>query len=377
MIDIKCVDHQKDWKQFVDFPYILHAANPYWVSAPRIAVYDQLNVKKNPFFSHATFQAFLAFQNGQCVGRIAASVDDDHNTFHKVNEGHFGYFDCIDDFQVADGLIAQAKAWLKEQGVQKIVGPVNLSTNYECGLLIEGFDEAPYIMMPYHPQYYQRLIEQAGFTKAQDLLTYHLSNTDSLLSKRQNVILRYQEKKHIRFRPIKLKHFNAELELILDIYNDAWEKNWGFVPVKADEFYYIAKEMKYIVDPQLCLIAYVEDKPVGFSLALPDMNCVFKKIKNGKLNLLNIIKLLWYFKGPGRKKTIQQIRIITLGIKKAYQSLGLGPMFYHQYYQIAPKLNYPKGEAGWILENNIPMNKALKEMNARCNKVYRIYEMAL
>jgi hypothetical protein len=186
-----------------------------------------------------------------------------------------------------------------------------------------------------------------------------------------------QERRNVSFRCIAMKHFDQEMQLIQSIYNDAWEKNWGFVPLSQKEFAHIAKDMKLILDPRLCLLAQVNGQPAGFALAVPDVNQAFAHVKDGKLFPTGLLKLLWHLKAPKKKTTVQQVRIITLGIKKEFQHLGLGPLLYAQYKKIGPSLGFNQGEAGWILEDNKPMNEALLQMNARKSKTYRLFSKPL
>jgi hypothetical protein len=256
-------------------------------------------------------------------------------------------------------------------------GPMNPSTNHECGLLVEGFDDAPTVMMTYNPPYYAKLLEGWGLGKAKDLLAYTIDSKNKFSERLIAQAERLKRRGSVTFRPVNMKDFDGEVERILEIYNDAWEKNWGFVPMDREEFRHMAKDMKLILDPELLMIAEVKGETAGFALALPDANQAIAKVRDGELLPTGILKLLWHLKGPARKKTIKRCRIITLGIKKAYQQYGIGPLLYNEYVTKGPKLGYKICEASWILEDNVQMNRALEHMCGERTKVYRIYDRAL
>jgi hypothetical protein len=378
MLRIKPVESKSDWDAFIDLPFQLYKNDPVWVPPLRIAVRDLLDVNKNPFFRHAQMLPLLAYQGDRCVGRIVAVVDDAHNKFHQEKTGFFGFFECINDQAVADALLEEAAKWLKSKGMAIVRGPMNPSTNHECGLLVDGFQDPPSVMMTYNPPYYATLLEKWGMAKSKDLFAYDIDSrkvkfSDKLLAQSE----RLKKRGQVTFRPVNMSKFEEEVDMILEIYNDAWESNWGFVPMEPEEFRHMAKDMKMIVDPELLLIAEVRGEPAGFALTLPDVNQAFHKIKDGKLLPTGIFKLLWNLKGPGRKGTINRCRVLTLGIKKAYRNFAIGPLLYTEYFKRGPALGYPVGEASWILEDNLAMNKALEHMCGERTKVYRIYDRAL
>lgn len=344
MLEIKKIETPAQWTQFVDLPWDLYKGDPHWVSPPRIALKDQLDPKKNPFFKHAEILPLLAIRDGKVVGRILGAIDDNHNKFHDEKAVAFGYFETTDDVEVAALLISEVEKWGHSKGMTILRGPINLSTNNECGLLIEGFDESPQLMMTYNPKFYGGLIERQGLKKAKDLFAYNLSIHRKFSPAVYRQCERLSKKADIKFRTINMKRFSEEIASIQRVYNDAWEKNWGFVPMQPDEFDHMAKDLKMIVDPELVLMAEVRGRVVGFSVTLPDVNQAFKKIPDGKLFPTGLIKLLWYLKGPGRKKTIDQCRIVILGIERAYQELGLGPMFYVETARRAEENGYKTGE---------------------------------
>jgi ribosomal protein S18 acetylase RimI-like enzyme len=377
MYQLKVVESRSDWSQFIDLPWKIYKGDPHWVPPLKLAVKDLLDVKKNPFFKHAKMHPLLVFHGKECVGRALGVVDENHNQFHEEKVVFFGFFEAIHDHEVTRLLLDEIARWGRIQGMTVMRGPMNPSTNHECGLLVEGFDDSPYVMMTYNPPYYIELLEKYGMVKAKDLYSYEVSHGAHF----SKVILaqaeRLKKRGAVTFRPVNLKIFDQEVEKLLEVYNDAWEKNWGFVPMSPEEFRHLAQDMKMVIDPDLCLIAEVKGEIAGFALALPDVNQVFKKLSRGTLLPFGLFKLLWNLKGPGRKKTINRCRIITLGIKKAYRDYGIGPLLYTEYLKRGPESGYPTGEASWILEDNKPMNKALNHMCGEKTKTYRIYDRSL
>lgn len=378
MYQLKLVESKKDWADFIELPWSIYGDDKNWVPPLRIAVKDLLDVTKNPFFKHAYMHPIVAYKDGKCVGRIVGVVDDKHNSYHEEKTAFFGFFECINDQALANTLFEEVAKWARSRGMKTVRGPMNPSTNHECGLLVEGYDDPPTVMMTYNPPYYAKLIENWGFVKAKDLFAYDIDgNKVKFSEKLMAQAARLKEGGRVTFRPVNMKKFDQEVETILDIYNDAWEKNWGFVPMDPEEFRHMAKDMKMIVDPELLLICEVAGQPAAFALTLPDVNQAQAKVKDGKLLPLGIFKLLWNLKGPGRKKTINRCRILTLGIKKQYRELGIGPLLYSEYLKRGPAQGCPVGEASWILEDNKPMNRALEHMCGERTKVYRLYDKAL
>lgn len=378
MLRLKRVESASDWSLFLDLPWTIYRGDSNWVPPLRIAVRDMLDVSKNPFFKHAHMRPVIALRDGKCVGRIVGILDDDHNKFHDEKTAFFGFYESIDDQQVASELLDDIAAWAKGMGMSVLRGPLNLNTNYECGLLVEGFNDPPTVMSTYNPRYYEKLFSTWGLAKAKDLYAYIL---DSRKSKFSDVLFAKAEKikssGSITLRTLNMRKFDEDIERILEIYNDAWEQQWGFVPMSNDEFRHLAKDLKTIVDPELVLIAEIQGEPAGFAVALPDVNQALKKVRDGKLFPTGLVKLLWHTKGPMKKRTINRCRVFTLGIKKKYRELGLGPLFYTEYLKRGPQCGYPVGEASWVLEDNGPMNKALSYMCGERTKTYRIYDRPL
>jgi hypothetical protein len=335
---------------------------------------DILNTKKHPFYKTSDVELFLARRDGRVVGRIMAILNRAHNEFHNERAGFFGFFEVENDKHVAAALLDAARDWVRGGGATALRGPMNPSTNYECGLLVEGFDLDPMVMMTYNPPYYAELLEGYGMTKAVDLYAYDIGvDYFNHSNKLQRVAERLRKKSNISVRPVNLKEFRNEVGIIRQIYNDAWSRNWGFVPMSEEEFDHLAKDLKQIVDPRVVLIAEQKTdggKPraVGFLLAVPDINYALKKI-NGRLLPLGLLKLLWH------SRKIDSIRVITMGGISELQNLGLGSIFLDEIYRRGPAAGFNTGEMSWVLENNVMMNRAAELIGGRRSKTYRIYEM--
>ncbi len=365
--DVVAVRDKRLLKEFVEFPYALYRNNPHWVPPLRIAVKELLDRGKHPFYANADAEFFVALRDGQAVGRVAAIIDRNHNRFHGENAGFFGFFESIDDDEVAAALIAKAREWTFERGAQVLRGPVSPSTNYECGTLIDGFDSSPMVMMSYNPAYYPALMERAGLRKAKDLYAY-LHHADSIdTAKISRVAERSLRAHDIHIRPISLKNFNADVERVWDVYNSAWMKNWGFVPMTRDEFVLMGKEMKQILKPDLVLLGEKAGRVVGFALALPDVNQALKPA-GGRLFPAGLLKILYY------QRLIRNVRVLALGVVEEYRATGVAAGFYAALVGNARRLGFGNCEMSWILEDNVLMNRSLLAMGATRYKTYRIYE---
>ena len=272
-------------------------------------------------------------------------------------------------------LFRTAETWAQSQGMAFLRGPISPSTNHECGLQISAFDSKPFIMMTQNPPYYSKLVDSAGYSKSKDLLAWLLDNRVTFDDRLIRHAHRLQSRSGISIRTLRMDRFNDEIKLIREIYNDAWEKNWGFVPMTEEEFEFMARDMKSILVPELLFIAEVRGEPAAFSLWLPDVNQIMEKIPSGRLLPTGLMKLLWYTKI--QKSAMNRGRILTLGVKKKFLHLGLAPLMYLKYYHEAPRLGFPVAECSWILEDNVAMNRGLQQMNATHYKTYRIFEKSL
>jgi len=331
-----------------------------------------LSRARNPFFEHAEAEYFLADRGGEVVGRIAAISNRLHNETHGDKVGFFGFFESIDDQAVADALFTAAAAWCRERGHDVLRGPASFSVNDECGLLVDGFDTPNTLMMPHNPRYYITLLERGGFSKTKDLLVYQGGSVEQYvpvperLARGTELIRRRQG---ITLRALNMKDFAADVERIKEIYNAAWEKNWGFVPLTEKEIDHLAVQFKPVVIPDIVPFAEKDGKVIGFGIVLPDLNQVLKHNRGGYL-LPALPRLLWTLK-TGR---IRRARILLLGILPEYQGKGVDAMLYHWIWTHCGRLGITWGEAGWILEDNPAMNAGLEKMTFRVYKTYRLYD---
>lgn len=370
-IEVCEVENSSDLIHFIKLPFSIYRDDPNWVPpliSERKAFFDR---RKNPFFRAAKTRLFLARRQGRYVGRIAICINFNHNEFHQDKVGFFGFFDVINEYEVADVLLKVAMITIKAEGMERMIGPANFSTNHEVGMLIEGYDCPPMIMMTYNKPYYNDFAERFGLKKVKDLLAIRVDSDSRFDPRLIRVAERIREKEGVVLRTLNLKDFDGEVRRINEIYNQAWSKNWGFVPMSKDEFRHMAKDMKQIVDPDLVFIAEVNGKPVGFILTLPNINTVLKYV-NGRLFPTGIIKLLWHTKV---KNKIDSVRILTMGIIPEYQKRGLDNLFYLETFKTGPTKGYRWGEMSWILEDNVMMLRAAEHMNGKPYKRYRMYGM--
>ncbi len=367
-IEIKPVTGKRGLKQFIKLPWKIYAGDPLWVPPLILDMKNILNQKKNPFFEHSQAEYFLALRDGEPVGRIAAIINGNHNAFHEEKTGFFGFFESVNDTEVSGRLLETAREWVASRGMNCLRGPMNFSTNDTCGLLSEGFDSAPVIMMTYNPEYYLRLMQAARLKKVKDLYAYSFSAALPIPER----FVKFAEKaladESLSFRTMNMREFNKEVDTIMSIYNDAWEKNWGFVPMTEKEFRHAATDLKAAVDPSIVFIAEVNGEPAGFALTIPDYNEILKDI-NGRLLPFGIFKLLL------NKKKIKRLRVVTLGVRQKFQKKrGLAPAFYYKTYMEGRSKGYAEGEFSWILEDNTLMNRAAEGLGAKLYKKYTVYE---
>ncbi len=367
-IKISIVKDQKDLMRFIKFQWKIYEGDPNWVPPLIMDRKKILSKEKNPFFKHSEAEYFLAERNGELVGRIAAIKNDLHNQYHKDKVGFFGFFECINDHEVANALFDAAKDWLKSKGLESMRGPVNPSTNDEVAMLIDGFDDPPRLLMTYNPKYYLPLCDNYGFYKAKDLYAYKLENKKVVGSEKIKRVAEIAQKRSgIKISQLNMKDFKKEVEKVKYVYNKAWAPNWGFVPMTDEELDGMAKDLKPLVEPSLVLFGEIDNKLVGFALVMPDYNYIFKQL-DGKLFPFGIIKLYT------QKKKIKWCRILTLGLISDFQKKGLDAVFYWEIVNRAHQNGIDLGEASWILEDNDMMNRGADAMNGELYKKYRIYE---
>ncbi|MBI1938108.1 MAG: hypothetical protein HYS25_08270 [Ignavibacteriales bacterium] len=368
-IKISTVATKKDLITFIKFPWKIYKNDPHWVPP---LIYDKkkiLDKEKNPFFEHAEMEMFLAERNGEIVGRIAAIKNDLHNKYHNDNVGFFGFFECINDQSVANTLFDAANKWLKSKGLSAMRGPANPSSNDEYGMLLEGFDDEPRILMPYNPKYYLDLCENYGMKKAKDLNAFKLESDKVLSADKIGRVAELAKKRYgLKISELDMKNFNSELDKIKFVYNKAWAPNWGFVPLTEAEIDAMAKDLKPLAEPSLVLFGEIDNQLVGFALVMLDYNQIFKSM-NGKIFPFNFIKLYT------QKKKIEWSRIITLGIIPEHQKKGLDAVFYWEIVNRARRLGILLGEASWVLEDNDMMNRGAAAMNGEVYKKYRLFQL--
>lgn len=371
-INIIEVEGTKHWKQFTKLPWKIYENDPNWIPPLLVEFKKQLCPSKNPFFKEAKVNYWIAVINGSAVGRIAAIINPRHNKHHHDKTGFFGYFECIDNDIIARKLFDTASYWLHQHGRDRMCGPVNLSVSNECGLLIYGFDKPPVIQMTHNPSYYLKLIDNYGFKKEIDLLAFQLivENVHSngrVMEKLKRINDIVSQRESVKFRTFNLKDFSNELERVRILFNDYMSDNWGFVPIEREEFEFIGSTLKQILIKQLAIFVEVNGQPVGFLIALPNINEVFKKI-NGKLFPFGIFKYLYF------KNKVSGLRVVLMGISKPYRKKGLEAVLYYRSIKEAVKGKFKTAELSWISEKNVPMIQAMVNMNAHLYKKYRIYD---
>lgn len=371
-VKIRTLEGRKGRLEFIRMVWELHKDDPNWVAPLEMDRMRLLDDEKNPFYKHARLRLFLAEKNGAPVGRIAAIVNDVHNETHGDKVGFFGFFESINDQDVTNTLINSASAWLREQGMDEIRGPVSPSMNDEVGMLVDGFDLPAMAMMPYNPDYYMDLMDAAGFKKANDLLAWCIDYPGCVSDKLVRVANAVKQRSNIQVRSLNMKRFPEEVERIKTIYNEAWQPNWGFVPMTSEEMDLMAYELKQIIDPDFVLFAEKDGQAIGFALAVPDINQAFKAgsaIPPGAKNLPTAIMNLMT-----KKKKINQLRIVILGVLPKYQGQGVDAVLYNEIMTRGPKKGMNRGEASWVLEDNTMMTRAAQMMNAKAYKRYRVYQ---
>jgi hypothetical protein len=367
---------RRDVSKFIDVPWRLidRKEYPQWVPPLRLSVKDVID-RKNPFYKNAERELFIAYRDGKVVGRIAAIENRAHNQFHEDKVGFWGFFECADDQEAANALFTAAEGWLRARGLDTMRGPMNPSTNQECGLLVEGFRFQPSFMTCWNPRYYTKLVDNAGFTKTKDLLAYFIP-----LSGKRPFVLPDRFAKHaeralkesgVTFRDVDLRHFQREIDVCWDIYNSAWEKNWGFVPMLREEFVHMAKDLKPLLIPQFAFIAEVHGKPAGVMINLPDYSYALTKIGNGRLLPTGIFTLL------ASRKKIKVGRLMVMGVKAEHRSRSVFALFAYELYRRAVEYGALGGEASWILEDNIRLTRPMEAMGAKVYRKWRIYDRAI
>lgn len=370
--EVDLFNNKKDLNDFVEIPWKIYVGDPNWVAPLKMAVKD-LFKKNHPFYQTGNIKTWIATRDGEDVGRIAAIINNAHNEYHNEKVGFFGFVEAINSKEVWESLLETAESYLKKQGMDEIRGPLNPSTNYEGATLVDGFDGPPVLMMSYNPEFYPKNIEAMGYGKSKDMLAYIFNIRTTLPDVIHKIAERTESSNKITYRHLDRKNWDREVDLMFEIYNSAWEANWGFVPMSRAEFDHMAKDLKMIVKDELILFTEVDGKAAGFIVGLPDMFQVFHKNRSGKLFPTGIFKLMM------ADKYISRVRVLLMGVRPEYRKLGLEALMYKKEQENILKY-YPKieeVEMSWILEDNLPMNKPLLRMGASPYRRYRIYGKSL
>jgi GNAT superfamily N-acetyltransferase len=375
-VTIRPVRTRRELKRFVKVPFHLHRNHPQWVAPLVFERMEFLNRKKNPYFEHAEAEYFIAERDGEAVGRITAQVDHRWDEFQGGSDAMFGFFETAEDPEVARALIDAATEWAASKGRGRILGPMDFTTNDEIGILIEGYERRPMILEPWHPPYYRELIEAGGFEKAMDVLMWELQFGDLKEGERFDPAIHAAAEKALGDEGIAIRNMDkgdmaGEVRRFMDVYNEAWGDNWGFVPITDAEVEFQAKNLKQVIDEDWAFMAEKDGEVVGAALTLPDINQVLAKL-NGRLLPFGWAKFLL---GKGK---IDQLRVFALGVKHDYRHSGVAAGLYLKHLETAAAPGKIEGgEMGWILETNGPMNRAMEGMGGKVVKKYRLYEKAL
>ncbi len=375
-VKIRPVRTKRELKRFVKVPFRLHREEPLWVAPLIYERMEFLDRAKNPWFEHGEAEFLVAEREGEPVGRISAHLDRRWDEFQGGNDAMFGFFETANDPAVARALLDAATEWARERGRDRILGPMDFTTNDELGILIEGYERAPMILEPWHPPHYRELVEAEGFGKAMDVLMWELQFGDLKEGERFDPAIHVAAEKALReegivIRNMRKREMAAEVARFMDVYNEAWGDNWGFVPITDAEVEFQAKNLKQVIDEDWAYMAEKDGEVVGAALTLPDINQVLTKL-NGRLLPLGWLKFLL-----GRRR-IDQLRVFALGVKHDYRHSGVAAGLYLKHLETAARPGTIEGgEMGWILETNGPMNRAMEGMGGKVVKRYRIYEKAL
>lgn len=363
---VTAVSGKQGLDEFIRFPWRIYANDPLWVP-PLIKEQKVMFSPRYPFFEHGEMELFLAKRGKETVGRVAAILDRGYVDFSGESAVFFGFFESINDPGTARALIDRVRAWGADRKMTVVRGPFNPSTNDECGLLVEGFDSAPMLMMPYNPPYYADLMASCGLEKCKDLYAY-LVGSDMRIARLERLVVRLKQRlPGLTVRPVRLERLGEELQIIRDIYNDAWRDNWGFVPITNSEMDFMASRLKPLVIRDLVLFAEIGGEAVAFIVTFPDYNQVFRRL-NGRIGLVGALKFLYY------SKKIRDLRTMLLGVKHAYQRRGIEALLYLETFKRGRARGFERSELSWILEDNVLMRRPIEMFGGRIYKSYRLFE---
>lgn len=373
-VEVAQIASRSERNAFIKFPWRIYKDDPAWVPPLILERKQFLDRKKHPFYEYGDAALFLAKRDGEIVGRIMASDDPNYNSVHQSNVGCFGMFECIDDTDVSSSLFDAAMDWLRTRGRSEIMGPIDYSTNYVCGLLIDGFEHPQMFLTAHNPPYYTRLIEANGFIKAKDWYAWWFSDFPTPMRRLRKIAAARTAKDGLTIREIDLQAIEAEARRIRQVYNQAWAKNWGFVPFTESEAKYLIKEMKPLVLPEIILLAELKDTPVGFSIAIPDPNAALRHV-NGRLTRfgmpIGLIKFLYY------RRKISTFRLAVLGVLEKYRRSGVAERLIFQEMVAGSKQGYSGGELSMTLEDNVMINRFIEAVGGSRYKTYRIYSRSI
>jgi len=371
-VTITPVNSRRSLAEFINLPKHLHRNDVNWIAPLDLQIKQFLDRRRHPFYDHGEAEAFLAKRNGQTVGRILASDDSRYNQAHGSNVGCFGLFDSIDDQQTCRSLLDSATRWLRARGRTELLGPIDYSTNYPSGLLIEGFSTPPSVMMNHHPEYYQSLLSSYGLTKAKDLYAWWFDGENQMDAVWQQRVAKLANRFRVKTRPISFKNFDEEIARCKTIYNESFEENWGFVRMTDAEFDHLAKDLKQMAVPELIQLAEVDGRPVGLSITLPNLNEAIEPL-GGRLTTggipIGLLRLAY------RLKRVKTGRLAVLGVVPGYRRRGVAESLIQQTFDIGfGKLGYRGAELGWTLEDNVMVNRVIERVGGQHYKTYRIYK---
>jgi GNAT superfamily N-acetyltransferase len=359
--------------EFIKFPWRIYENDPAWVPPLIIERKAFLDRERHPFYRHGDAALFLAKRKGETVGRIMASDDPNYNSLHQSSVGCFGLFEAIDDVDVANALFSAANDWVRARGRRQILGPIDYSTNYVCGLLIDGFEHSPTILTAHNPPYYAGLIETNGFEKEVDWFAWWFDHKNAPVARMRRLVERRARNTSVEIRAINLKDLPGDSQRLASVFNEAWKDNWGFVPFTPAEAVHLAKEMRPIIDPRMTLIAEIDNAPVAFVICVPDINVALKHV-NGRLTRfglpIGLLKLLWY------RLKIGHLRFVALGVVEKYRRAGIAEMLVLRVMEEGARRGL-NGELSMTLENNVMINRFLETLGATKYKTYRIYRRSV
>ncbi len=374
-VTIRPVRTRRELKRFVKVPFQLHRDSPQWVAPLIFERMEFLDREKNPYFEHAEAEYFVAERDGEPVGRITAQIDRRWDEFQGGNDGMFGFLETVDDREVVAALLGTAEEWLRSRGRERILGPMDFTTNDELGVLVEGHELRPMILQPWHPPYYGSLIDGLGYAKAMDLLMWYLElgelkEGDQFAPEIHAAATKALRDEGVAIRNMRKRDMANEVRRFMAVYNEAWGDNWGFVPITDAEVEFQAKNLKQILDEDWAYMAEKDGEVVGAALTLPDVNQVMARM-NGRLLPFGWLRFLL------GKRRINRVRVLALGVKHDFRHSGVAAGLYLKHLEAASPDGVPAGETGWILETNGPMNRAMEGMGGKIVKRYRLYEKAL